>query len=468
MLSYTFDEIPTFDDSFADVQRRYHSSGAQVADILYGATDKEGNPTYPKNNADGHGRLIVIEIDGKFHALAWKHSRAEGGNTEEGSVFDKPLESLEEGIRAKRDVIRSARETMSGKYYDTEAAAKILEGFGEISEYNTPREQELKEQYDKLIERNDKNKQYFASVKQNADKKNDLLNQAKELKDSEEWNSTADKYQTLIAEWKKIGNAGEDNDKLWEEFTKVRQEFFDKRAKHFEELDSKRKSARSVKRDLIKEARKVAIESPDYNVTHKKLEGLFEQWKQAGHAGKEENTLWAEFKAVRDEFYGRREEAYRDRLQEKEALVREAESLADAGDYSAFVSNRMKELTTEWKNTGFCGREGDKLWEVFHAAQDKFWQGKKAANAERMNTRQEKLQEAIDRRQDKIKHIEENNSKLKDRLATTQNADKKAEIEGWIAENNSRIDELKEEIARMIPSEKTAEAPAEEDSNPEA
>lgn len=456
MLNYTFDEIPTFDDTFADVQRRYHMSGAMIADILYGATDKEGNPTYPKNNADGHGRLIVIELDGKYHALAWKHSRTEGGKIEEGSDFNNALAPLEEDIRKKREVLKSAREVMSGRIYDTEEADKILAGFGEISEFNTPKEIELKNQYDSLVQRNDKNKNYFAEIKQNADKKNELLAKARELGDSEEWNETSEAFGNLLAEWKKIGNAGEDNDKLWEEFTAVRQAFFDKKKKHFEDLDQNRKASRQIKRDLIKEAKRVAIESPDYNATHKKLEGLFEQWKKAGHAGKDENVLWSEFKAVRDEFYNRREEAFKERLSEKEALVKEAQSLADAGDYSNYVSNRMKELNTEWKNTGFCGKEGDKLWESFHAAQDKFWQGKKAQNAERMNDRKEKLHEAIDRRREKIAHIEENNKKLRDRLTFTSVEEKKAQIEGWIAENIEKIKALKAEIDSMDPEKKEA------------
>lgn len=449
MLDFVFDEIPTFDDPYADVQRRYHLSGAQVADILYQATDKEGNPTYPKNNADGHGRLIVVELDGKFKALAWKHSRAEGGKTEDGSDFETPLAFLDEAVNAKRDIIRKARDMMSGRTYDTDAAGEALAGFTAIPDYNTPREQELKEQYERLTERNEKNRKHFASVSVNEAKKRELLEKARELKGSEDWNGAAETIKNLLDEWKKTGNAGEDNDKMWEEFTAIRNDFFDRRNAHFKERENIRKNARQIKKDIIKEARRVSIESPDYNAIHRKMEKLFEDWKKAGHAGKDENALWDEFKAVRDEFYGRREEAYRDRLADKEALAKEAESLADSEDYSAFVSNRMKELNEEWKKTGFCGKEGDALWERFHGAENRFWEAKKAANAAKMSDRKEKLKEVVERRQDKIKNLEENNARLQERINNSDDEEKKEQIRGWIAENEEKISELRTQIESM-------------------
>ena len=450
MLNITFDEIPTFEDKYADVRQKYHFSGVRIVEVEYGATDKEGNPTYPKNNADGHGRLVAVELDGKFHVLAWKHSRAEGGATEEGSVFnDKEyLKDLEEDVNRKRDIIRNAREIMSYKTYDTEEADKILAQFDSVPDRNTPKEAEYKEQYARLKERNDRNKQYFARTKENADKKSAILEQARELKGSEEWNATGDKFKELSDEWKKLGNAGAENDKLWEEFSEIKKDFFDRRKKHFDELDQKRKNSVQVKKNLIREARQIAGLSVDYNGAHKKLEELFNQWKEAGPSGKEDSALWTEFKSIRDDFYERRNEAYRDHIQDKEALIKEAESLADGEDYSTYVSNRMKDLNTEWKDIGPCGGKESELWNRFHAAQDKFWQGKKAANASRLKERQEKLSDAIERRNERINGIKENNKKLRDRL-NTATEEKKAQIEGWIAENEEKIRQIEEEIARM-------------------
>ena len=458
MLNITFDEIPTFEDKYADVRQKYHFSGVRIVEVEYGATDKEGNPTYPKNNADGHGRLIAVELDGAFHVLAWKHSRAEGGATEEGSVFnDKEyLKDLEEDVNRKRDIIRNAREIMSDKTYDTEEADKILAQFDSVPDHNTPKEAEYKEQYARLKERNDRNKQYFARTKENADKKSAILEQARELKGSEDWNATGDKFKELSDEWKKLGNAGAENDKLWEEFSEIKKDFFDRRKKHFDELDQKRKNSVQVKKNLIREARQIAGLSVDYNGAHKKLEELFTQWKEAGPSGKEDSALWTEFKSIRDDFYERRNEAYRDHIQDKEALIKEAESLADGEDYSTYVSNRMKDLNTEWKDIGPCGGKESELWNRFHAAQDKFWQGKKAANASRLKERQEKLSDAIERRNERINGIKENNKKLRDRL-NTATEEKKAQIEGWIAENEEKIRQIEEEIARMDPEKPKAE-----------
>ena len=133
MPNYKFTSIPNFNDPYAKVQERDHWSGAHIIDVLYGAQDKNGNPTSPENSSDGHGHFIAIEIDGLYQVLSWRHSRSEGGGMDEGSDrIGNPLHDLEEGIKEKRAVLHQVQEAMKSRNYDTASVDSILSRFSII------------------------------------------------------------------------------------------------------------------------------------------------------------------------------------------------------------------------------------------------------------------------------------------------------------------------------------------------
>ena len=73
-------------------------------------------------------------------------------------------------------------------------------------------------------------------------------------------------------QWKKIGNAGSENDSLWEEFQNARQSFYERQNSYFEELHKNRESRKKQKQEIIAEARTAASHSEDWSGTHKQLE----------------------------------------------------------------------------------------------------------------------------------------------------------------------------------------------------
>ncbi len=74
--------------------------------------------------------------------------------------------------------------------------------------------------------------------KEIAEKKKSIIARAKELKESNEWKSTAEKLIQLQKEWKNAGHAGQRQDqKLWQEFRGACDSFFNARKRHFEEQD---------------------------------------------------------------------------------------------------------------------------------------------------------------------------------------------------------------------------------------
>ena len=63
-------EFMNFGDKYAKINKRVHSSGANIIEVLYGARDANGHPTYPERDAnDGHGHWIALEIEGMYGSL---------------------------------------------------------------------------------------------------------------------------------------------------------------------------------------------------------------------------------------------------------------------------------------------------------------------------------------------------------------------------------------------------------------
>jgi hypothetical protein len=122
-----------------------------------------------------------------------------------------------------------------------------------------------------------------------------------------------------------------------------------------------------------------------------RLRAIGEEWRTVPGADKAvDRQLWSRFAAARDEF-GRRRGAHFAELDaareaargRKEALVTEAERLAESTDWGP-TSNRLKALMTEWKAAGRATRgDDDALWERFRAAQDRFFAAQTADALER-------------------------------------------------------------------------------------
>lgn len=469
----SYDKIPNFDDPYAKINERIHQeSGAKIIEVFYGAKNPDGTPKYPeKEDNDGHGHFIALEIDGNYQMIMWRRSDSEGGGQEYGDYKEKsqmadiydnganrklqPLKDLENAICEKKRLLHEARQLMKNRDYDTKDAGALLEKFSAIFDMNTPVEQDLKHQHSELAERNQRR---IREREQNTEQKRRLIEQARALGDSRDWKNTSAKMKELMEQWKTVGSAGPANDSLWEEFQGARQIFFDRQRSHYTQLDELRGQSKKKKREIIARAGSAAQSSENWKGTHEQLEEMLSQWKQAGSAGKEEDDkLWAEFQSIRNDFYARRkaaekkrEEEFLARRQAKAALAAQAEGYAHACDYSASTADRMKRMSVEWKEIGYCGKDyDDQLWTAFRMAQDTYWQGKKASGEEKHRQWIEKTKSAMERRQERIRNIQRNINNLNDRLNTTDNYEKQNQIMDWISQDEAQIRELEEEIRRM-------------------
>lgn len=135
---------------------------------------------------------------------------------------------------------------------------------------------------------------------------------------------------------------------------------------------------------LIATAKEMAAEesTPDLGNRLRQLQAL---WKEVGPMPQRRSKeLWEQFKAECDRIYDKvkgfravEAEKFADVTKAKEALIAEAEALADSTDWTA-TANALKALQSRWKESGHLPRkQGDELWKRFRAACDKFFERRK-------------------------------------------------------------------------------------------
>ncbi|MBC2681710.1 DUF349 domain-containing protein [Corynebacterium anserum] len=153
----------------------------------------------------------------------------------------------------------------------------------------------------------------------------------------------------------------------------------------------RREKAIARKEALAEEAEKIGRESTDWKASGDRLRAILEEWKTIrGVDRATDDKLWKRYAAGRDEFSHRRgaffSELDKNRASakhKKEQLAEQAEALQNSTDWGATAS-KYRALMQEWKAAGRATRDADdRLWQRFRAAQDKFFDARKAANAKR-------------------------------------------------------------------------------------
>src|SRR5690554_3055055 len=155
----------------------------------------------------------------------------------------------------------------------------------------------------------DKKRALYKDVRdqQNANKeqKMELLRQAEELKDNEDWNTTSAALIRLQKEWKTIGPAHQrDENRMWRKFRQACDHFFQKRKSHRSEEAVEFENNLKAKRELIGEMEKFKPFA-DRNANIEALKEFAERWRNIGHvAFKLKDKVNKDYKKILDEEYG--------------------------------------------------------------------------------------------------------------------------------------------------------------------
>lgn len=295
-------------------------------------------------------------------------------------------------------------------------------------------------------------------------KKTELAAEAKRLSESTEWRATGDRFRELMDEWKAAGSAGHDEDeRLWAEFNGAQRTFFDRRSKHYREMDREHVANGEAKEALIAEAREVVKVSPEWGAKEWKaanasMRDLMARWRKLGRARKEDNDrLWDEFNGLRQQFFDAQhahhedlEKAYAANAAAKQELVDTARRIADEQDYSREKADEMRDLDVRWKAVGYAGRErNDALWEQFRDAKEGFWEARREHNEERHQAWVERTEAAAERRRQQIANLQSQIDRIQNRIdhATfTTSESQLNEMQGWIDEKRDRIKQVQGEL----------------------
>ena len=248
---------------------------------------------------------------------------------------------------------------------------------------------------------------YFKTMKEqfaeNAEKKRALVEKAQELQDSTDWKSTSDKFIALQKEWKTIGLVPKKlGDQLWNDFLGACNKFFEARNAATAGTRNEERANLEAKRAIIEQLKELS-EQEAADGLQEKVHELVEQYNQVGHVPyKEKDKLYKEYREVLDKLYKdlnisaahRRLDNFKSNL--KNMAKRGEDALDSERTRLMRRYEQMKqEIQTYENNLGFLNAASKKGSSLI----------------DEMNRKVQKLKDDLKLTYEKIKAIDEENSK---------------------------------------------------------
>lgn len=366
------------------------------------------------------------------------------------------VNDFDEDIRRREELIEEAKNIPADADWNEvmHQVNDLRRRWRRIRYWDSAYEETLAEEFDSYIDAfYAKRREFYQSAQK---LKEELIEQARKVALSEEWNQATEEMNALMQQWKAAGSAGkETDDALWEQFNAARQQFFDRKHEHWEQLQGKFENARQVKENLIEQA--AALEdSQEWQKTSEKFRKLMDEWKAVGSAGREhEDALWEKFNSSRQKFYERRNAHYDElhqvqgeRYDAKKKLVAQAKEIADARSYTRENTKVMKDLGVEWKKVGSCGKEHeDQIWKEFRSIMDEYFDGLKQWNEQRHSQWRQRMQDARARKLELIQNQKRQIQRMKEEMVGLLGQRAIDDMQDRIDEKEDFIEELEAEVA---------------------
>jgi Domain of Unknown Function (DUF349) len=119
------------------------------------------------------------------------------------------------------------------------------------------------------------------------ERKQEIVEEAEQLAESDDWGATAGRYKALMVEWKAAGRAPKDaDDALWQQFRAAQDKFFSRRAAVFNERDADLIDNAKKKEELLADAEKINPQT-DLDAARAQLHRIQERWEQIGKVPRE-------------------------------------------------------------------------------------------------------------------------------------------------------------------------------------
>ncbi|GAA1131660.1 DUF349 domain-containing protein [Arthrobacter flavus] len=229
-----------------------------------------------------------------------------------------------------------------------------------------------------------------------------------------QWKASSTRMNELFETWKaaqkngiRLGRGTEDG--LWKRFRAARTIFDRHRRAYFSQLDTDNASAKQAKESLIQQAEALST-STDWGHTAGEYRRLMDEWKASKRASrKDDDALWARFRAAQDKFFTARkatneaiDEEYGANLVVKEALLVEARQLLPIKNLAA-AKKSLQSIRDRWEEAGKVPRADmgrieagiREVEDAVKAADDAHWERTNPETQARTNSALSQLEATI-------------------------------------------------------------------------
>ena len=255
----------------------------------------------------------------EFREQIWERFKAASTviNKKHQQHFEDLRAKEEENLAKKTALCEKVEAANQGEYKTAKDWEKITQEIIEIQkEWRTigfaPQKMNVKI-FERFRIANDeffnKKAEFFKGLKDtysaNLEKKQQLVNKAKELADSTDWKKTGDKFIALQKEWKKVGTVPhKQGELLWKEFLDTCNKFFEARNKQNAGSRSEEHANLDKKRNIIAQLKELVVAEISDNDFQKKLKDLAKQYSAIGHVPfKEKDKVYKEYHEAIDAAY---------------------------------------------------------------------------------------------------------------------------------------------------------------------
>ncbi|WP_156642438.1 DUF349 domain-containing protein [Arthrobacter sp. B6] len=229
-----------------------------------------------------------------------------------------------------------------------------------------------------------------------------------------QWKTSSARMNELFESWKTAQKSGvrlgrSNEDALWKRFRAARTVFDRHRRAYFSQLDSNNSAAKAAKEKLIAEAEALSS-STDWGFAAGEYRRLMDDWKASPRASrKDDDALWARFRAAQDVFFTNRQAAneeidqeYAANLAVKEALLVEANAILPVKDLAA-AKKALQSVRDRWEEAGKVPRAEmgrieaglRKVEDAVRHAEEENWQRSNPETKARTNSALSQLEAAI-------------------------------------------------------------------------
>lgn len=194
----------------------------------------------------------------------------------------------------------------------------------------------------------------------NLEIKQGLLAEAEKLKDSADWEKTADDFKELKMRWIRTGSAPkEEEDAMCKAFDDIIEGFFQRRKRHFDEQRRLTNQRMDGYRDIYYELRRInRSRDKDTDEARARVIELQRKWKEVGKVSKWKYVkIWKKYKHEVDTFFGnasdyQEEDNYAPQKPPTKRELLESVRKIAANNENYFPLAEVKKLQGAWKNLG--------------------------------------------------------------------------------------------------------------------